>query len=127
MADYCTADDVAKVVTNIASWCSTVASKITLATEAINKYLRNSRDLDDDDIANLTTQSVEDLKTAAVYYVLFLAYNDASEGAAGGYADKAVDYKKWYDKEMSSVKLEIDSGGDGEGDQISEGPSMVSL
>lgn len=112
MADYCTQDDVEAVVSNITSWAQNLSDKITAATTEINKYLRNVRSFTADQITGLTTQSITDIKLAAVYWTLFLCYNDASEGGSGEYADKATDYKNWYEREIRSLNLETTASGD---------------
>jgi hypothetical protein len=113
MADYCTTADVVELVSNVETWAQGISDKIVLATGEIDKYLRNVRKFTAAQIAGLTAQSILDLKTAAVYWTLFLCYNDASEGAAGEYAARAADYKTWFDREIGKLNLETTvTGGD---------------
>ena len=124
---YCTQAQVLVYESNLLAWAKDIAGKILEADKQINKFLRNARDFDDDDIADISTESLSDLVTPASYYVLFLCYNDMSEGNTDQYAAKAKDYRAWYERELSGLDIRLTSGGVTEDEPSSFGGGRVTL
>lgn len=124
---YCTQAQVLVYESNLTAWAKDIAGKILEADKQIKKFLRNARDFDDDDIADISTASLSDLVTPASYYVLFLCYNDMSEGNADQYAAKAKDYRQWYERELSGLDITLTSDGVTSEEPSSYGGGRVTL
>lgn len=106
---YLTQADLTDRVANLTDWAKNLDDKITMTGVEIEKYLRNVKGMDDDQIDHLAAQSLADLVQPACCYCLYLCYMDQAEGNNDSYATLADSYLGRYEQEMGRLQLKYDA------------------